>query len=289
MLTATNRSTGNTIEITVTIPWIKIQDNYNKIVDQLINEIELPGFRKGKAPRDLALKQLKKERIYEEVLKKIIPEIYGDVVQQEKIHPIISPKAESLEVKENESWKVRFTTCELPNISLGNYRLSVSKIKLDKKSKIWLPGQKPKVDEEKDPSLTEILDAIYQEIKVELSQLLLEQEVNRLLSNLLNELQKLGLTVEQYLQSQAKTSDQLRNEYTQQAQKTLSLEFALEKIADAEGITVEPKDIDDFIKAAKTDNERAALEKEKYYIGSLLRRQKTLKKLIESPGIIKTP
>lgn len=286
MITALTRTAGNTITLTITIPWKDIEVTYNKIHDALLTQIELPGFRKGKAPKELAEKSIDKTKVYEKVLKEMVPHVYAETVKHENLRPIISPRIEVLEADVNKDWKIKAETCEAPEITLGKYQEAVSKLKQSKGKKIWTPGEKPTEDKKKDEiTVGELLETLYTEIKVDLSPLILEQEVNRMLSRLVDELSKLGLTVEQYLTSHEKTSDQLRKEYNDEARKTLSLEFALEKIADAEKVTIENNEIDTVIKTAKTPEERTSLEKQRYYIGNLLRRQKTLQKLLTPPVV----
>ena len=106
--------------------------------------------------------------------------------------------------------------------------------------------------------------------------MLVEHEVNRLLSDLIDQTKKLGLTVEQYLASSGRTAETIRHEYEEQAKRTLTLEFSLEEIADKEGILVSDDDIAKVIQTAKTDEEKKALESQRYYLASVLRRQKTL-------------
>lgn len=84
------------------------------------------------------------------------------------------------------------------------------------------------------------------------------------------------MSVEQYLSSTGRTADGVRKEYEEQARRTLTLEFALEEIADREGIIISDDDIDTVIKTAKTDEEKKSLGAQRYYIASVLRRQKTL-------------
>ncbi len=287
MTTAIKKLPGNTIELILTVSWSEIQTSYNSIFEQLIKEIELPGFRKGKVPREMAAKQIKKTSVYEEVLKNIVPKLYADAVKQEQIKPIISPKIEVIQAEENKDWQLKILTCEEPTIDLGSYQKAIQDLKAAKTRKIWVPGQKKEDQKPQEPNLDEILEVLAKEIKVEFSPLMLDQETNRLLSNLVNELQKLGMTVEQYLQAQGKTADQLKNDYAQQANKTLALEFALEKIADKENVIVSDQEINDIISKAKTPEEKQQLEKQRYYLGSLLRRQKTISQLLH-PSLVNT-
>ena len=174
---------------------------------------------------------------------------------------------------------VKLTTCERPSITLGVYKKAIQDVKASVEKKIWTPGEEmkeEKKDEKPKVTLDMILKALYGEIRISLPAILLQQEVNRLLAELIDQTKKLGLTVEQYLASTQRNADSIKTEYEEQAKRTLSLEFALEEIADKEGIFVSDDDMETVLKTAKNDEERKALEKDIYYLSSILRRQKTL-------------
>ncbi len=275
------RHDDKTVELTLSIPWESIQKTYNEVVEDFVKETELPGFRKGKAPRSAVEEKLDKTKVYEEVLQRLIPKLYAEAVQQEKIHPIVMPKINLVEAKEGQEWKILAITCEKPDIKLGKYKEAIHDLKASNK-KIWLPGEEQKKpaspaggDEEK-VKLDELLQIVYTSITTVLPKILLEQEVNRLLSDLVDQTKKLGLSVEQYLASTNRTADGIRHEYEEQAKRTLTLEFGLEAIADIEGVIISDDDINAVIKTAKSDDERKAMENQKYYLATILRRQKTI-------------
>ena len=280
MNTAMQRLSDGTIELTITIPWQDVQKSYDHVVAEIVQKTELSGFRKGKAPKKLVEEKLDRGETYEEVLKHVIPEVYSKAVTEQKLHPIVTPKIELKEATEKKDWVIRALTAEKPEIALGDYKKALSNLKASKAKKIWVPGQEPAKGEEKEeetkPTLEELLATLFQTVKVSIATILIDHEVNRLLSELIDQTKKLGLTVEQYLSSTGKTAESVRKEYEEQAKRTLTLEFALEKIADTEGIIISDDDIDTVIKTAKTDEEKQALEGQRYYIASVLRRQKTL-------------
>lgn len=272
------RKPDGTIELTVTVPWAKVQSTLSEVIDDIVKNTELPGFRKGKAPRKVVEEKLDRNEAYEEVLKKLLPQLYNDAITEHKLRPIINPKIELIEAKEGTDWKVRMFTCERPKLTIGDFKNAVKELKAAKHKKIWVPGTDKKEEEKTPPKPTmdEILTAVLSTITGAIPALLLENQVNKMLSDLIDQTKKLGLTVEQYLTSTGKTADGVRAEYQTQAQNSLRLEFALEDIADREGVIISDDDIDTVLKTAKTDQERASLEKERYYLASLLRRQKTL-------------
>lgn len=267
MTSTINRQSDGTIDLTITIPWADVATTYEKVVVDMVQKAELPGFRVGRAPRELVEKNLDKTKVYEEVLKTLIPAAYNAAVTEQKVKPIVSPKIELKDATENKDWVFIAHTCEKPAVTLGEYKKAAQALK----TKILKPGEEPKK-----PTLDELLMTLYKNVTVTLPSLLIEHEVNRLLSELIDQTKKLGLTVEQYLASTQRTSESIKKEYEEQARRTLTLEFALEEIADAEGVLVSDDDIDAVIKTGKTDEEKKTLENQRYYLASVLRRQKTL-------------
>ena len=287
MTAALQRQSDGTIELTITIPWSDVAKMYAHVVDEMVVSAELPGFRKGKAPKNLVEEKLDKTKVYEDVLKHLIPEVYGKTVAEHKLRPIVTPKIELKEATENKDWIIRALTCEKPAVTLGEYKKAIQDVKASKAKKIWVPGKDEPKDksgeagsrsagEDRKPTLDELLKALFDVVKVSLPAMLVEHEVNRLLSDLIDQTKKLGLTVEQYLASTQRTVESVRHEYDEQSRRTLTLEFSLEEVADKEGILVSDDDIDAVVKTAKTDEEKATLEKQRYYLAQVLRRQKTL-------------
>lgn len=266
----------STAEVEITISWDEIKETYDKIFSTAAERFEISGFRKGKAPKELVEKNINKTKLYEEVVKEIIPKAYTKAVSEHKLTPVTSPKIEVVAAKEGESWVVKASLALKPVINLKNYKEKIKELKKGK-TKIWTPGNNAeKKEKENKPVLDEIINALLTEVEVELSDILVTEEANRLIANLIDQTQKLGITVEQYLVSKGKTSEQLRAEYAQQAAKNLSIEFALSEIADKENITVSPQEIDNIISKVEKEEEKERLKKESYYLAHLLRQQKTL-------------
>lgn len=277
MITSTIKELPNaTVEMEIHIPWSEIADTYEKIFAIVISEFEFEGFRKGKAPRKIVEEHVDRSKVYQEVIKEIVPKAYQQAVTEHKLTPIISPKVEVVKAKEKEEWVVKTTVALRPKIDLKNYK---EKIKAHKKGKpeIWTPGSKTGTDKKAPkPSLDELLNILLSEVDIELSDMLVAEEANRLLSSLLDQTQKLGLTVEQYLMAKGKTTDQIRADYALEAAKNLKLEFALSEIADKENITVTDTDLEQVLSKVEKPEEKERLKKDSYYLAHLLRQQKTL-------------
>ena len=239
---------------------------------EVVNNAEVQGFRKGKAPRKLVEEKADKEKIREEVLKKLLPIAYTQAVKTQGIKPIINPKIHVEKLADpdtNKDWQFTALTCEAPIIKLGKYKENIQKITA--KSKIIIPGKEPVPVKFED-----IVKALLDNITAEIPGILIDNETDRLLSQTLEDVKKLGLTLDQYLSSTGKNPQILREEYRKKAENDIKLEFTLLKIAEEEKIVVEEKEIEEAIKASKSDDERKNLEANRYLLASILRQQKTL-------------
>lgn len=275
MNTAISRQDDGTIELTMTVPWSEIEKTYQLVVADMVKDAEMPGFRKGKAPSKLVEDNLDKTKVYEEAIRRIVPQVYSDAITEQKLTPILMPQIELKEAQEGKDWIVAARTCEAPKVNVGDYKKAITEAKANKSKKIVVPG-KEDANEDTKPNLDDVLGALINVTEIKLPVILVEHETNHQLSQLIDQTKKLGLTVEQYLASTGKTSESIRADYAQQTQRTLTLEFALEAVAVKENVKVEDADIAKLLATAKSDEERKSLEKEQYYLTTLVKRQKTV-------------
>lgn len=274
------------IQLTVTIPWMQVVKAADQAVEEIGQETILPGFRKGKAPKDLIKQKVGKEKIYEKVVQIIVPQAYEEAVKEHNLKPIVFPKIEMVKAEEENDWVFRAITAERPEVNLDNYKEKVRKSlapkNLRSRSELWTPEKGKPQAEEKGPTLEEktqaAISALLDSTPVILPSMLVEEEVNRSLSNLINQTASLGLTVEQYLTSIGKSADALRAEYRQKVETELKLQFILDEIAQRENIEVSEKEIEDLIAASGDEKVKQNLRTplQKSFIKGILRRRKAL-------------
>jgi len=276
----------NTVEIMVEIPWERISDEYKKSFAILHADFAFEGFRKGKVPREIAEKHIKKDYVYSHLIHALVPQVYEDIIKKEGLQPLINPKIDLAHAKENEAWKLKIEVAEKPAVDLKNWKKAVQEAKkAAKTAEIWVPG-KDKAPEEtdkqkqQDKELNAALSALLKEAACDISPLIIENELTRRLTQLADDIQKLGLTVDSYLTSKGLTMDKLRQQLSDEITQTYKIEFVLMAVADAEKITVEQTELDKLFTNIKTDKEREAAQANAYFYASVLRKQKVLDFLI---------
>jgi len=277
------KTDDGSVQITLVIPWKKVEDTLNKTATELGKNYEVAGFRKGKAPLDRLLKQIPRETLVKETLQKVLPEVFGKAIHDHKITPGMYPRFEILAADDEKDWQVRATTCEMPTVNLGDYKKTVGGIL--KAKAIWTPGKgdekaKEMTREEKEQ---EAMKTLLESVEIKLPKVLIDQEVDSRLASLLERIEKLGLTLESYLNSAGKTPESLREEYRETAEATMKMEFVLGKIAQEEKLDPAESEVKAFIQAGAADPNLAKQlesEEQKQVIRSVLRKRKALDMLV---------
>lgn len=274
-----------TFELEFIIPWIKVKNSYGKILKQVAEDTTIKGFRKGKAPMELVEKNLDKSKIYEKVIQDLLPETYEAVVKKHNLRPIVSPKVKVIKAAENEDWMFKAQACEAPEISLGNYEQLIRGEMA--KTKIWTPDKgkenlKTNQTTNQNQKINTVTQLLLKNIKIEVPDMLIEEELNRLLTNLLDQVNALGMTIDQYLSTKGLNKDQVRQDLSRQAEETLKLEFILQAIVKNKNITSSEKEILEIINKNPDDKTKKQLDQplQKAYLASILNKRKALDYLI---------
>ncbi len=274
-----------TVQATFTLPWKDVSAVYDHVLQEEGEKVTIPGFRKGKAPIAKVKEKVSQSTIIEHTLSHFYSYFIGEIINTHKVKPAIYPRIEVLKAVEGEDWEIRATTCELPEFDLGDYRkLILEKAKTDA---IWTPEkgkQQEKQEFTKEEKEQVILKVLVENIKIDIPQLLVEEEVNNRLSQLLNRIEKLGLQIESYLAQVGKTPEVLRNEYEDQAKKAISIELILGKIADTENVVASEEEVTATIKAASAGQdgmeEKLSTPEQKSIVKNVIQRRTVMDSLI---------
>jgi FKBP-type peptidyl-prolyl cis-trans isomerase (trigger factor) len=276
------RDNGDAI-LTVKIPAKRVGEAFAEIKKSALKEVAVPGFRKGKAPKNIAEKRLDEDKLAEALFNRLIPAAYAEALEKEKIKPIVPPQIKITSFKKDADLIFEAKTAEKPEVKLGNYEDALRKIK---GKIIYGPDGKPlsAKDGKGKTRITagQVLDKLREIVEVAIPPMLIEQEIQRMLSALLNQTQTLGITVEQYLAAEGKNIEQLRKEYRETAERGLKDEFIISEIAHEKKMEVGKKEIEDMIAAAPDETSRKEFAKEggRRYIETVMRKRKTIEHLL---------
>ena len=114
-----------TIEVSAEELEKALQGAYNK---QKKN-ISIPGFRKGKVPRQIIEKMYGPEVFYDDAANQLIPEAYGKVYDEEDLEIVSQPKIDIVQIEKGKPFIFTAEVALKPEVTLGEYKgLKVEKI-----------------------------------------------------------------------------------------------------------------------------------------------------------------
>jgi len=126
----------SSVKLTITISKADWQIFEEEILDNLKLSLDIPGFRAGKAPKNLVKNQIEESKLTQEILERILPLSYEQVVRQEKIEPIGSPLIKIIQLENGKDFIYEAMIALKPEIKLTSYKnLKVKKEKVEVEDK----------------------------------------------------------------------------------------------------------------------------------------------------------
>jgi trigger factor len=85
----------------------------------LAKRTDIPGFRRGKAPRGILERYLGREVLLNEAVEHLVPKLLGRAIEEQGIDAIAEPE---IEITQNDPLIFKATVPVRPTVELGNYR-----------------------------------------------------------------------------------------------------------------------------------------------------------------------
>ena len=96
----------------------QMEKSMDKAYRKLVQKVEVPGFRKGKTPRNMLERHIGRGRLLEEAMDIVIPEAYNQALEENDIDAIDQPK---IELVSAEPLSFKATVPIRPAVDLGDY------------------------------------------------------------------------------------------------------------------------------------------------------------------------
>ena len=109
------------VEVLVTVDSKTWKDAQKKAFDKQAANIEIPGFRKGKAPENLVRGKVDQMKVLDEAINSVLPIAYREIIEQDKIIPQAQPSVDITKVS-NDELEIKFVLVVAPEVKLGAYK-----------------------------------------------------------------------------------------------------------------------------------------------------------------------
>ena len=113
---------GNQATVVVEIDKDLMEKGVNAAYMKQRKNIQLPGFRKGKAPRKMIEAMYGAHVFYEDGLEEIFPEVYQFAIAEQDLKAIGRPSLTDMNISEDGIVTLTLTTDVYPEVTLGQYK-----------------------------------------------------------------------------------------------------------------------------------------------------------------------
>jgi len=128
MKTEVKKLDSTKCEINVTVSGELVKNKFEEVFAQVSKEAKVPGFRPGKAPRDVLEKHYASS-VHEQVLKELVPDVYNQAIEAEKLDVIELPQITDVKL-DRTSLSFKAVVEVTPEIAVKNYTNQVIKYKV---------------------------------------------------------------------------------------------------------------------------------------------------------------
>ncbi len=112
----------NIVQLEIEVDAAKFEEGLQKSYLKNMKKFNVPGFRKGKAPRNIVERQFGVEVLYEDAINIVCSEAYDKAVEENDIHPVDRPSIDIKQIGKGENLIFVADVAVKPEVELGQYK-----------------------------------------------------------------------------------------------------------------------------------------------------------------------
>lgn len=122
-MTATwKKKEGNEGLLQVSVPAEEVDKALDQAFKKVVKQLNVPGFRKGKVPRQIFEQRFGVEALYQDAVDILLPKAYSEAVQETGINPVDQPEIEVTQIEKSQPFTFDATVIVEPEVQLGDYK-----------------------------------------------------------------------------------------------------------------------------------------------------------------------
>ena len=122
MTTTFEKLSSNKVKLGFTVEPEKFEEGIKKAYLKMVKKINIPGFRRGKAPMKVIENHYGPEVFYEEAFDAIFPEIYQAALKEHNVEVVDRPELDVQEIGRGKELKFTVEVFVRPDVELGAYK-----------------------------------------------------------------------------------------------------------------------------------------------------------------------
>lgn len=122
MNTTLEKLSSNQVKLSFVVEPETFEKGMQSAYRKMVKRINIPGFRKGKAPRKVIEMQYGESIFYEEAFDSIFPELYRQAIEEHDVNPVDRPSLDITKIGGGEPLEFTVTVYVRPDVELGKYK-----------------------------------------------------------------------------------------------------------------------------------------------------------------------
>ncbi|WP_298593969.1 trigger factor [uncultured Mitsuokella sp.] len=116
------------VTLTIEVEAAELGKAVERAAKQLAGHVNIPGFRRGKAPRKIVERHVGRDALMQEAFDLIAPKAFGEALDDQKIEPVTRPDIDIITLEEGKNLVFKAVVTPRPEVRLGEYKgISVPK------------------------------------------------------------------------------------------------------------------------------------------------------------------
>lgn len=116
------------VTLTIEVEAAELGKAVERAAKQLAGHVNIPGFRRGKAPRKIVERHVGRDALMQEAFDLIAPKAFGEALDDQKIEPVTRPDIDIITLEEGKNLVFKAAVTPRPEVRLGEYKgISVPK------------------------------------------------------------------------------------------------------------------------------------------------------------------
>jgi len=109
-------------KLTVEVPFEELKPSLDKAYKSIAQQINVPGFRRGKVPPMVIDRQVGRGAVLQEAINEVVPQKYVEALQSHDLQPVAQPEVEVTRIDDNEAIEFTAEVDVRPEITVPDWK-----------------------------------------------------------------------------------------------------------------------------------------------------------------------
>ena len=115
-------------KLTIEVPFEELKPSLDKAYKKIAQQINVPGFRRGKVPPTVIDRQVGRAVVLDEAVNEVVPQKYAEAMQEHSLEPLAQPEIEVTKFEDHETLEFTAEVDVKPDFELPAYDALEAKV-----------------------------------------------------------------------------------------------------------------------------------------------------------------